>query len=108
MIIYGIDERALAAIQKFAPETQSECLQKLEESQNVRKVWNATAFLMGIVTGPDVLSIDDWARQLWNEMPKPMQADLLDSEGPLQMCRIHLLGPFPPRSRPRRRWASDA
>ncbi|CAK0888548.1 unnamed protein product [Prorocentrum cordatum] len=78
MAVYGIDEKALMALQKLAPERQSECLQKLQEGINSGKVRNASAFLIGIVTGPDALGIDDRARAMLNELPKPMQVELLN------------------------------
>jgi len=78
MAVYGIDEKAVVALQKLAPDRQAECLQKLQEGINAGRVRNASAFLIGIVTGPDALGIDDSARAHLMELPKPMQIDLLN------------------------------
>merc|ERR1740138_767842 len=78
MAVYGIDEKALAALQKLNPEMQSVCLEKLQEGRLSGKVRNASAFLIGVVTGPDTLGIDEKARQMLNELPKPMQMDLMN------------------------------
>jgi len=78
MATYGIDEKALAALQKIAPEMQSQCLEKLQEGRLSGKVRNASAFLIGIVTGPDALGIDERARQFLNELPKPLQVELMN------------------------------
>merc|ERR1740138_79900 len=78
MAVYGIDEKALAALQKLNPEMQSVCLEKLQEGRLSGKVRNASAFLIGVVTGPDTLGIDEKARELLNELPKVMQQDLMN------------------------------
>jgi hypothetical protein len=78
MAVYGIDEKALVALQKLDPDKQTICLQKLQEGVNSGKVRNASAFLIGVVTGPDALGIDEKARAMLQELPKPMQMDLMN------------------------------
>jgi len=78
MSAYGIDEKAVVALQKLAPDMQAACLQKLQDGVNSGKVRNASGFLMGIVTGPDALGIDDSARAHLMELPKPMQVELMN------------------------------
>jgi hypothetical protein len=78
MLAYGIDAKAIESLRKLELEQQAVALQKLADGINSGKVRNASAFLFGIVSGPDVLGIDERAREMLNELPKPMQNELLN------------------------------
>eukprot|EP00927_Polykrikos_kofoidii_P056747 TRINITY_DN50825_c0_g1_i1.p1 TRINITY_DN50825_c0_g1~~TRINITY_DN50825_c0_g1_i1.p1 ORF type:complete len:259 (-),score=68.69 TRINITY_DN50825_c0_g1_i1:109-885(-) len=75
---FGVDEKAQALLEKYPEDTQQLVLEKLSEGVTAGKVQNASAYVVGICNGPDVLGVDDNATKMLNELPKALKAQVLE------------------------------
>eukprot|EP00927_Polykrikos_kofoidii_P045895 TRINITY_DN4003_c0_g1_i1.p1 TRINITY_DN4003_c0_g1~~TRINITY_DN4003_c0_g1_i1.p1 ORF type:complete len:256 (+),score=62.39 TRINITY_DN4003_c0_g1_i1:53-820(+) len=75
---YGVDEKAQEMLSKLPEVTQQVVMQKLQEGLAAGKVKNASAYVVGICNGPDVLGVDEKAAKLLDELPKHMRVQVLD------------------------------
>mmetsp|Transcript_9915 Transcript_9915/g.21800 ORF Transcript_9915/g.21800 Transcript_9915/m.21800 type:complete len:473 (-) Transcript_9915:59-1477(-) len=84
---FGCDERASELVRSLPLEQQQMALEKLKQGIDAGKVRNASAYIVGVVHGPDLLGVDDRAMALLKELPEPQRKAVINKYKQVQDVR---------------------
>jgi len=74
----GIDERAAEMLRSLPVDKQNIAMAKLAQGLSAGKVKNASAYIVGVVNGPDLLDIDDRALEMMKELPPNLRKQVVE------------------------------